>query len=248
MLPKGILFDLDDTIIAFDAVANPTWRRICEEYASKYALFDPDRLYGAINEVRTWYWSDQNRHKIGRKNLDSTRRKIVRLAFEKLEVDPISLAHEMADTYSVQREKLIQFFPKAEDTLNYLTAHKVSLALMTNGDARKQRDKVRRFRLERFFKTILIEGELGYGKPEEAVYLRALDDLALNPAEVWSVGDHLEWDVAAPQKLGIFGIWNDFKEKGLPHSSPIVPDRIINSIGELVEGLSNPCCAETRGQ
>ena len=235
MLPKGILFDLDDTIIAFDAVANPTWRRICEEYASKYALFDPESLYNTINEVRKWYWADRDRHKIGRMDLDSTRRKIVRLAFEKLDIANIPLAYEIADTYSVQREEGIRFFPKAEDALKTLTARKVALALITNGDARKQRDKVRRFRLERFFETILIEGELGYGKPEEAVYLRALDDLALNPAEVWSVGDHLEWDVAAPQKLGIFGIWNDFEGKGLPRSSPIVPDRIINSIYELIE-------------
>lgn len=32
-LPKGILFDLDDTIIAFDAVAEPVWERVCRSYA-----------------------------------------------------------------------------------------------------------------------------------------------------------------------------------------------------------------------
>jgi beta-phosphoglucomutase-like phosphatase (HAD superfamily) len=41
MLPKGILFDLDDTILAFDAVANPTWQRLCATYARQYTLALP---------------------------------------------------------------------------------------------------------------------------------------------------------------------------------------------------------------
>lgn len=90
-----------------------------------------------------------------------------------------------------------------------------------------------RFGLGRFFQTILIEGELGYGKPAEIVYLRALQDLELTPDQVWFVGDNLVWDVAAPQKLGIFGIWNDFRAQGLPADSAVTPDRIICSITEL---------------
>jgi hypothetical protein len=45
MLPKGIVLDLDDTIIAFDAVAAPTWQRRCELYARQVPLCDPPRLY-----------------------------------------------------------------------------------------------------------------------------------------------------------------------------------------------------------
>jgi putative hydrolase of the HAD superfamily len=64
-------------------------------------------------------------------------------------------------------------FPQAEETLQYLRDHQVALALITNGAAQKQRQKVQRFRLERFFTTILmIEGELGYGKPESGVWLQ----------------------------------------------------------------------------
>ncbi len=38
MLPKGILFDLDDTILAYSVVAEPTWRRICDDYAGRMEL------------------------------------------------------------------------------------------------------------------------------------------------------------------------------------------------------------------
>jgi putative hydrolase of the HAD superfamily len=234
MLPKGILFDLDDTIVAFDSVANPTWQRVCETYARQFGLGDPTHLYNAIQEVRTWYWSDKARHKQGRLNLEQARREIVQRAFKTLRLDNVSLAHEIADAFSTERETLIHLFPRAEETLQYLQDNKVALALITNGDAQKQWQKVLRFGLERFFRTILIEGEIGYGKPEEAIYRRALEKLELTPDAVWSVGDNLEWDVSAPQKLGMFGIWHDFRGQGLPPDSPIIPDRIITSISELM--------------
>jgi len=234
MLPKGILFDLDDTIIAFDVVANSTWQRVCETYARQSTLYDPTHLYNAIQEIRTWYWSDKARHKQGRLNLEQTRREIVQRAFEVLGLDNVALAHDIADAFSVEREVLIHLFPQAEETLQYLHNHQVALALITNGEAQKQWQKVQRFGLERFFTTILIEGEVGYGKPEEAIYRRALENLGLTPGAVWSVGDNLEWDVLAPQKLGMFGIWHDVRGQGLPPDSPIIPDRIITSISELM--------------
>jgi putative hydrolase of the HAD superfamily len=235
MLPKGILFDLDDTIIAYSPVAEPTWRRICMEYESRNSSINSDKLFQAIRQVNSWYWSDKERHKHGRRDLNRARRLIVSLAFKELNLNDRSTALEIADVFSEQREQGVHLFEKADKTLEYLIAQNISLALMTNGEAHKQRNKIARFNLERFFKSILIEGELGFGKPEEQVYKRALTELGLGPEDVWAVGDNLEWDVDAPQKLGIFGIWNDFSRQGLPPSSDIIPDRIIHDISELME-------------
>ena len=235
VLPKGIMFDLDDTITTFDSIVVPTWKKICNIYANRYHMLDEEELFKNIRETANWFWSDKNRHKEGRLNIENTRRKILEITFKKMEISDTSLAHEIADMYSKKRVEAIDFFPGAEDTLKYLNEQNVALALVTNGQSQKQRAKIKRFRLERFFSSILIEGELGYGKPNEAVYLRALDELNLRPESVWFVGDNLEWDVEGPQKLGIFGIWNDYGKRGLPPSSKIIPDRIITNISELVK-------------
>jgi len=235
MLPKGILFDLDDTIIAYSAIMEPLWRQICRRYADRSALFNADELYGAIRKTSSWYWSDPERHRAGRTDLHKTRRKIVNMAFGEMSVDNPFLADEIADCFSEERELHVAFFPGAENALEILIERDVSLALVTNGESSKQRKKIDRFGLEKFFKSILIEGEVGFGKPEKEVYLRALHELGLDPEDVWMVGDNLEWEVAAPQRLGIFSIWNDFNRKGLPDFSEITPDRIIHSISELVQ-------------
>lgn len=51
------------------------------------------------------------------------------------------------------------------------------------------------------------------------------------------VGDNLEWEVAAPQRLGIYSIWHDHLGEGVPAGSPIRPDRIVRSIAELITDL-----------
>jgi len=111
----------------------------------------------------------------------------------------------------------------------------VRLALVTNGAAAPQRAKVRRFALEHRFDHIQIEGEHGFGKPEDAAYAHALKSLGVAAHEAWMVGDNLEWEVVAPQRLGIYAIWYDGYGIGLPPGSPIRPDRIIRALPELLE-------------
>jgi len=234
MLPKGILFDLDDTIIAFDGAANLARLQVCDKYYSECALSSANDLFQTISKTSQWYWSDRDRHKAGRNNIDNARREIVNLALEGIGINNLPLAHNIANDFIKLRENMIQLFPKAEETLEYLKNNNLLLALMTNGESEKQRSKIKRFSLEKYFDVILVEGEIGYGKPDKEVYTMALDALKLEPDDVWAVGDNLEWDLWGPQQLGIYSIWNDYKKQGLPSTSDVVPDRVINSIAELI--------------
>jgi hypothetical protein len=75
--------------------------------------------------------------------------------------------------------------------------------------------------------------EHGFGKPEERAYNHAMEVLGVGPEETWMVGDNLEWEIVAPQQLGIYAIWHDGYGVGLPRNSPIRPDRIIRRLSEL---------------
>ncbi len=233
MLPKGILFDLDDTIIAYSEISAPTWRKVCEEYSLYNDMLEADLLYSTIREVSRWFWSDSERHRTGRSDLNKARRHILELVFDRLGIEDIPLARIIADEFQRRREEDLYLFEGAIETLDYLFNCGVSLAMMTNGETVKQREKIERFGLEKYFRVILIEGEQGFGKPDERVYIKAMDGLELNPKDIWAIGDNLEWDVEGPQKLGVFGIWNDYRNRGLPEDSRVIPDMIIKSICEI---------------
>ena len=233
-LPKAILLDLDNTILALSDSADPCWRRVCEKHASRIDGLTPERLFDAIKESRAWFWEDPQRHHRGRMNLGAARREIVAAAFARLNIEAPDLANEIADAYSVEREEALQPFPGAVEALHCLRDQGVQLALITNGNAETQRRKIDRFELGPLFDCIIIEGEFGVGKPDGRVYLHALTQLNVKPEETWMIGDDLEWDVAAPQRLGICGVWLDFAGSGLPENSPVHPDRIIGSLSELL--------------
>jgi putative hydrolase of the HAD superfamily len=233
-LPKAILLDLDDTILDFSASAGRCWQGVCERFAPRFEGLTPARLLAAIEERRLWFWAEPERHRRGRLDLGQARREIVAAALSQLKVDAPVLGNEVADTYAVEREEAIELMPGAIDALHYLQGQGVRLALITNGTAQAQRLKIDRFDLGGLFCCIVIEGEFGVGKPDERVYLHALEELKVEPEEAWMVGDHLEWDVSAPQGLGILGVWLDYAGQGLPAGSQVHPDRIIRSLSELV--------------
>ena len=99
---------------------------------------------------------------------------------------------------------------------------------------RSSGQRFREFGLQPFFEHVQIEGEHGFGKPEERAYLHAMSGLNSMPEETWIVGDNLVWEVEAPQRLGIFSIWYDGEGNGLPSDTIIKPDRIVRALPELI--------------
>ena len=57
----------------------------------------------------------------------------------------------------------MRLFPDSLACLTELRRRGIPLALVTNGDATQQRDKIERHDLARFFDAILVEGEFGVG-------------------------------------------------------------------------------------
>src|SRR4029077_17162641 len=147
---------------------------------------------------------------------------------------PRDLATRLADRFTACREEEMLVFPGAHDAIDALKARGIKLALVTNGAAIDQRAKIERFGLTHRFDHIQIEGEHGFGKPEERAYLHAMQALGVTAPETWMVGDNLEWEVEAPQRLGIYAIWLDAHGQGLPSEATVKPDRIIRSLTELL--------------
>jgi putative hydrolase of the HAD superfamily len=233
----GILFDLDDTLVAFDAVTDQSWKEVCLEYSTAKPGMDPEALLAAIKKENDWYWSDPERHRIGRNNLPVARRNVLREAFRALDL-PETDADAMAERYSTVRLDNMYVLPGAQSTLDFLRSKGFRLGLLTNGDGETQRYKIERFDLAKYFETILVEGELGYGKPDMRIYRLALSALGLEPEDTCMIGDNLNWDVEAPQNLGIRAIWIDRKGNGLPLGSTAVPHRVIRDISEVLSIFS----------
>jgi putative hydrolase of the HAD superfamily len=232
-LPKAMLLDLDDTILDDSSTIDECWREACLAYRAEHSGLDPAELQRVIKKTGEWYWGDADRHRLGRLDLDAARREVVGLALAKTGIENPELASKIAGVYSRERDLRMQPLPDAIDTVCWLRASGCRLALLTNGAGDGQRRKIDRFGLTELFDAILVEGEVGFGKPDERIYRLALRELNVSAGDAWMVGDNLEWDIAAPQKLGLFTVWIDARGHGLSATTSVRPDRIVRRLSEL---------------
>jgi putative hydrolase of the HAD superfamily len=228
---KALLLDLDDTLLDYSGGVEAHWEAAVRAHAP--AVLDPARLVAAVAETRRWFWDDPARHRRERVNMPGAWQHIVEFALERLGVEAAGVAGAIARDFAARRRAAMRLFPDTLESLERFRRRGVPLGLVTNGDAAQQRDKIERHGLAPFFGAIVIEGEFGAGKPDAIVYREALAQLGAAPDAAWMVGDHLEFDVEAPQALGLKGVWVDREGRGLPSGSPVRPHQIVRSLRDL---------------
>ncbi len=237
-LPRAILFDLDDTLIRAYAQPEDAWRRLLHVFAAHLDAHDEaaiEKARLAIMEESRALWSDHASAAKWRLNIPEARRLAVRAGLKRLDRADDELADKIADAFTEMRRNEYRLYPDAHATVDALREKGVKLALVTNGASDIQRAKIERFELAHRFHHIQIEGEFGQGKPEPAVYRHALERLGCEACDAWMVGDNYEWEVVAPQKLGLCGIWYDPFDAGIPHNATAQPSRVIKRLGELLD-------------
>lgn len=236
-LPRAMLIDMDDTILSAYGRPEIAWNHIAAEFSDELTPLPPQQVAKAVLSFAKNFWASAE--PAWRLKLGEARRLTVQGGFDVLAAAghaplPPDLAVRIADRFTAYREEEMFVFPGAHDAIDELRSRGVRLALVTNGAADTQRAKVERFELAHRFHHIQIEGEHGFGKPEERAYLHAMEALGVTASDTWMIGDNLEWEVEMPQKLGIYAIWMDVHGEGLPPGSTVKPDRIIRSLGELL--------------
>jgi len=232
---RALLLDLDDTLLDYSGGVDACWEAACASAAGEVAQAP---LVAALAQTRRSFWSDPEHNRRERVHMVRAWTRIATLALERCGGDP-RLGAAIAEAFAARRRSVMTLFPDAVQVLTALRERGTPLGLVTNGDAREQRAKIERHDLARFFDAIVIEGEFGAGKPDAAVYRTALSGLgvAVGP-EVWMIGDHLEFDVAGAQRLGLRAAWLDRPGLGVPAESAVRPDRILRELGDLIALLA----------
>jgi putative hydrolase of the HAD superfamily len=232
LLPEVLLFDLDDTILHFTAGQPDCWQLALERHVPQRT--DHATLLEAIGVEGSEFWAPAGRAFWGRQNMHAARRLIAcsALAGHGISLD---LCHRIADEMTERKEELVRPFDGAVEVLAALRQRGHRLGLLTNGSAEFQRRKLTRFALEPLFDIILIEGELGYGKPDQRVFGAALAHFDVQAARCCMIGDNLEADIGGAREAGITAIWHDVYGAGLPANPVATPHRVIRHLSELLE-------------
>lgn len=94
---------------------------------------------------------------------------------------------------------------------------------------------LREFSLDGIFQQIVESAVVGIRKPDPRIFTLGVEALDLVPSEVIVVGDSIDKDIIPAHQAGCHTVW--FKGEGWT-DDPVdesIPERIINSLSELVE-------------
>jgi FMN phosphatase YigB (HAD superfamily) len=146
--------------------------------------------------------------------------------------------HGAVEAYYRPEIQSWQLFPDTLDTLTTLERNGYLLGLISNARSDWQVNSIlKKFDLTRFFKLVLISASLRIRKPKADIFLKALNDLNLTPAETVFIGNSVDADVIGPRSVGIHTI--HVRRQPPEHDLTVNPDATVTSLSEAVEILNS---------
>ncbi|EIK0303345.1 HAD family hydrolase [Staphylococcus pseudintermedius] len=202
--PKLIIFDLDNTLYAFDALWQEANKATFESY-EQFKGMDYDEFLPLYQKHDQHFWKQ---HDSGLISLDELRQLRLIETLKRYEID---VTYEEAQAYFERFLSLllskITVNEKMNALLNDLKAH-VEIAILTNGKLTEQRTKIENLQLNTIFNdNIFISEVMGVEKPDAQAFLKVTDELNIRPEETLMVGDSWTNDVKGSINVGMSVIW-----------------------------------------
>lgn len=243
---RAVYFDLDDTLCGYWDAAKAALRETFELHPIPGYTTDEMtlhwaaafRVFGADLKASGWY---EQYCRTG----EPTRNEQMRLTLERVGIANETLTKALGDTYARIRDERLELFPDALEVLDTLREKGYPMGLITNGPADIQRQEAQTLGIESYFNPILIEGEMGFGKPIPEVFARALAAHSLEPHQTLMVGNSYKHDILPAIEAGWRTAWirkpsdippsatGDAKPEELPAGSP-APDVEIRDLKEIL--------------
>lgn len=116
-------------------------------------------------------------------------------------------------------------------------AERYKLAVVSNGSRQGQQAKMLRAGLSELFDVVLISGQMGVRKPDEAIFLQAVDKMGCPAEDAVFVGDDPLADISGAASAGLKTCWIS-RGRAFPADIPR-PDWRITTVLDLPAVL--PC-------
>ncbi len=125
-----------------------------------------------------------------------------------------------------------ELYPETNESLTALKKLEIKLVLVTNSPP-TSKIAFAKLDLSKFFDKTVFSCDIGFMKPNKAIFEYAIKDFAVNPDEVLMVGDSLDKDINGALNAGLNAILLD--RKGLTECENKVTDllELVKTINKI---------------
>lgn len=227
MIYKFLLFDLDHTLLDFDAAEDVALSHLLKEEGVE-DIQAYKNYYVPMNKA---LWKDLEQKKITKQELVNTRFAKLFAHFG-IEKDGVYLA-ERYQFYLAQQG---QIFSRAIELLDTLTERGYELYAATNGITAIQTGRLAQSGLAPYFNQIFISEQLKTQKPDALFYEKIGQQIAgYSKEKTLMIGDSLTADIQGGNNAGIDTIW--YNPHHLENKTLAKPTYEVDSYQALLEIL-----------
>ncbi len=203
---KAVIFDLDDTLLSYQASERAVIQRIWNE--NRLPITDE-----AIAAVWEASWAEWDRMCLSETDRPEVAMNFHRLYRQYLRVffDVLKQTFPLADSVDVLCEKFVDYLadqtPLCEgaESLLYGLDGRYILAVATNGLSAIQNARIDRLPVK--IANRFISEEMGCVKPSLDFFTGMTDKLGCSPEECLMIGDSLRSDIGGALRAGMNAIW-----------------------------------------
>ena len=229
---KVILFDVDNTLLDFDAYVQEAMKSgFCKFNLGQYR----EEMYDTFTKINTALWVDLEQARLTYEELLQIRWNKI---FSALNISGDGPAFEKYFKESLFHSAIP--IKGAYDLLDYLKG-KYTLCVASNGPHDQQLNRLEKAGMLSLFSEVFTSGKIGFSKPSEEFFEYCMNTLIhreelrqhgeILPSEVMMVGDSLTSDMEGAIKSGMKTCFFDRKKSGKGSALPI--DHTIHDLQEL---------------
>ena len=223
-----ILWDVDRTLLDFDAAESAAIRSLFAEFGLGECPEDRVRRYSAINER---YWQRMERGEIDKNEVLVGR---FREFFEAEGLD-VSLAEKFNEAYQLRLGDTIVFCDDSYHIVESLCG-KVRQFVVSNGTVAAQTKKLRASGLGALMDGVFLSEQLGAEKPSAAFFDQVFEAIApVKKTQTMIVGDSLTSDMRGGCNAGIVTCW--YNPRGAKAPDDLRIDHDIRDLHEICDLL-----------
>ena len=230
---KAIFFDIDDTLFSTTGFSEKARRASIEAMVSMGLRVDPEAGYRELTEVIAEFSSNYGAH------YDKFLSRQSEGALEG--TNPSLLVAAAVVAYHETKFRELTAYEDVIDAMKLLARTELVCGIITSGLRIKQAEKLIRLGIWRYVDpaAIFITDEVGIGKPNPKLYLRACESVGVDPREAIYVGDHPTNDIDPANEIGMISIWNRREGKHLKTPGRTEPDHVIFNFLDLLAILQD---------
>ncbi len=255
--PKGILFDLGDTLLQVKGFNLDGGIHRLRELTDQAELFNAAKLDETSEAMlRGTSYSYENSRRIGDdlgKASESIRfganYEISFTAFHRNLFDRLGLTSKHSWEYlDLEFLKISHVFGLEQgvvEMLNSLKESDIRLGIVSNSfhGGKSLEWMLEQAGITNYFDFLISSADYGFRKPHPEIFETALTKLGVDRENVWFIGDKPEADVAGANSVGVTSVW--YNADNAPPREP-TPDLMVKSWQEFLDvipaksGFKNP--------